>query len=138
MTASPIPAAVAYFAVAFAAGFVLGTIRVLVLAPALGELPAVLIELPIMLAISALAAARIVPRFRVSGRTADRLTMGLVAFLFLMVAESLLAGAIGPGDFASEALGFFASFDQPAKAAGLAGQILFALIPLVIPPRSAS
>ena len=45
-------AGLAYFAVVFAAGFVLGTLRVLVVAPHLGEIAAVVAELPIMLAVS--------------------------------------------------------------------------------------
>ncbi len=45
-------AAFLYFLPVFAAGFVLGTIRVLWLAPQTGHLVATLIELPVMLAIS--------------------------------------------------------------------------------------
>lgn len=43
-------AGLAYWAVVFALGFVLGTIRVLWLAPLVGLIPATALELPVMLA----------------------------------------------------------------------------------------
>src|SRR5690606_39056760 len=49
-------AALAYWAAIFALGFVLGTVRTLWLAPAVGELAAVALELPVMLGASAWAA----------------------------------------------------------------------------------
>ena len=42
-------AAIAYFAATFALGFVLGAVRTLALEPRIGALPAVSIELPIIL-----------------------------------------------------------------------------------------
>ena len=45
-------AAIAYWAVVFALGFVLGTVRTLWLAPAIGVTVATAVELPIMLAAS--------------------------------------------------------------------------------------
>ncbi|TAD74130.1 MAG: hypothetical protein EAY70_11640 [Sphingomonadales bacterium] len=42
-------AAIAYWAVVFALGFVLGTIRVLWVIPLVGLIPATLIELPLIL-----------------------------------------------------------------------------------------
>ena len=45
-------AGIAYFAAAFAAGFALGTVRVLLVEPVFGELPAILAETPLMLAVS--------------------------------------------------------------------------------------
>lgn len=48
-------AGLAYFTLVFAAGFGLGTLRVLALAPILGEGGAVLLELPIILAIAWMA-----------------------------------------------------------------------------------
>ncbi len=45
-------AGVLYFGLVFALGFILGTLRVLVLEPRLGSTGAVLLELPVMLAAS--------------------------------------------------------------------------------------
>ena len=45
-------AAVIYFGFVFAAGFVLGAVRVTQLTPSIGSIPATVIELPIMLAVS--------------------------------------------------------------------------------------
>ena len=56
-------AAAAYWAAVFALGFVLGTIRVLWLAPLIGLLPATALELPFMLAASWLVAGLVIARF---------------------------------------------------------------------------
>jgi hypothetical protein len=55
-----VKAAIGYFAVVFGMGFLLGTLRVLHIAPRLGEEFAVLIELPLMLAISWVACSWII------------------------------------------------------------------------------
>jgi hypothetical protein len=52
LTAAVASAVVAYFGIVYALGFALGTVRVLAVAPRIGELPAVLLEAPIMLAAS--------------------------------------------------------------------------------------
>ena len=48
---SALKAGVAYFGAGFGFGFLLGTFRILVLLPAIGEIFAVLLEVPIILAI---------------------------------------------------------------------------------------
>ena len=58
-----IKAALAYWGAIFALGFVLGTLRVLWIAPQMGETRAVLFELPLMLAASWFAARWLVRRF---------------------------------------------------------------------------
>ncbi|MEL7429628.1 MAG: hypothetical protein AAFN43_06475 [Pseudomonadota bacterium] len=45
-------AGAAYFAIVFAAGFILGAARTFLLAPVAGEMLAVLVELPFILAVS--------------------------------------------------------------------------------------
>jgi len=116
-------AGAAYFAVVFVAGFVLGTMRTLWLTPAIGPLAAVSAELPLMLAIAWLASAPVMRRYAVSRRS-DRLAAGLLAFLLLMVAEVVLAAAFGVRPAA-----YVASWLTAPGALGLAGQVLFALIP---------
>ncbi len=117
-------AAIAYWAVVFALGFALGTLRTLWLAPTIGLVPATLAELPVMLAASWWAAGWLVRRFAItSGGTA--LAMGALAFALLMAAE--LALAVGLlGQSAGEWLSGFGTLHAQL---GLAGQLLFALMP---------
>jgi hypothetical protein len=76
-----------YFALVFAAGFVLGPIRVLWLLPRVGERAAELIEMPVMLVVLVLAARWVVRRFGLGRAWAARLGVGLVAFALLVAAE---------------------------------------------------
>ena len=54
-----------YFGVVFGAGFVLGTVRVIWVVPHLGERTAELIEAPLMLAVTIVAARWVVKRLAV-------------------------------------------------------------------------
>ena len=119
-------AAVVYFALVFAVGFVLGTIRVLLVAPRWGELPAVLLESPIMLFVSWWACGLSIRVFGVRGRCAG-LSMGAVAFALLMTAElalSLLA-------FGRSSAEHLRAYGTLAGAVGLTSQVAFGLIPLL-------
>ena len=119
-------AGAAYFAIVFAAGFVLGAIRTLVLVPRFGSFTAVLLELPVMLVISWIACGKVLARFDIPGRTAPRLSVGASAFTLLMLAEvvlSLVAFDRAPSDYLAE-------LGTPHGLLGLAGQVLFALMPL--------
>jgi len=111
-----------YFAIVYAAGFALGTLRVLVVAPAIGEFAATLVELPIILAVSWRACGFVLQRV-----AAARATMAATAFVLLLLAE------IGTGMFA-----FGQTFDAalarlfaPENWLGLAGQLLFVAFPLL-------
>ena len=77
----------AYFAMVFATAFLLGTLRVTLLVPRLGELGGLAIELPLLLIYSWIACGLIVRRLAVSGALSDRLAMGAIAFALLMAAE---------------------------------------------------
>ena len=118
---------IAYALMTFAAGFVLGSIRIFAVVPHLGETAAVALEMPIMLAISWLLAGQNVRWFRVPPRAIDRALMGAVAFMVLMVGETALA-VIAFGRGLSEE---FATFRSPAGALGLTAQIMFATFPLL-------
>jgi len=124
-------AGAAYFAIVFLAGFLLGTLRTLWLTPTIGPLLAVAAELPVMLAIAFMASAPIMRRFGVEVRS-DRLAAGLLAFLLLMMAEFLLAATFGV-----EPATYAASLLTAPGALGLAGQVLFALIPVLRNSRPA-
>ncbi len=76
-------------AIVFAAGFVLGTLRVLVIAPALGEVGAVALELPFMLAISWVVISWVMRRHELSSLR-ERVILGEVAFVLLIGAELVL------------------------------------------------
>jgi hypothetical protein len=79
-------AGVLYFAVVFAAGFVLGTVRTLWVVPCVGARKAELMEAPIMLVVTILVARWIVMRLAVPAVASARLGMGCIALL-LLVAE---------------------------------------------------
>jgi ABC-type uncharacterized transport system permease subunit len=121
-----IRAGAAYFAIVFAVGFALGTVRTLFIAPRLGEQLAVVIELPLMLGASWLACGWAVRRWQVAAAARPRLTMGAVAFALLMIAEvtlSLTAFDLSLADYLRNLL-------TPHGLTGLAGQVIFALMPL--------
>jgi len=114
-----------YFAAVLSLGFVLGTLRVLVLLPRMGEVAAVAIELPVMLALSWFIAGALIRRCRVPARAGARLIMGGVALVLLLLAEAVLGG-LGFGQSLAQHLGHYLT---PAGALGLAGQGVFGLIP---------
>ena len=82
-------AGAAYFGIIFALGFVLGTTRELIVAPRLGPMAAVLIEVPVMVAASFATARVLARRLAVPDAAGARLTMGGIAFVLLMAAEML-------------------------------------------------
>ena len=125
--AAAVVAGAAYFGVVFAAGFMLGTARVLLLAPRFGDFAAVALELPVMLAISWFACGWLLGRLAVPPRATSRLAMGGVALALLVAAEvALSALAFGRGP-----VGYLESLATAEGGLGLAGQLAFALFPLL-------
>lgn len=123
-----IKAGMAYFFLAFGAGFVMGTIRVPFLAPRLGERVAELIEMPFMLIVIVLAARFITKRFALPATVLVRLTTGFLALGLLIAAELLLAVALQ-----DRSLGEYVSSRDPVSGSVyLAMLALFAAMPLVI------
>ena len=82
-----VKAGAVYFALVFGAGFVLGTIRTLWIVPRLGTRKAELIEAPIMLMVTIVAARWVVLRFTLPPLPSARLGMGCIALVLLLVAE---------------------------------------------------
>ena len=115
--------ALIYWCAIFALGFALGVVRRLVLAPLVGELAAVLIELPIMLSASWLLARRLVLGNRLAANRA--LAVGVLAFAVLMASEAALAMLVPGADIGS----WIAGMGQRPGAIGLAGQVAFGLLP---------
>ena len=120
-------AGAAYFGAVFLVAFMFGIFRVLVLVPRLGAVTAVLLETPLILAVSWFASRWISMRLGVAQNLASRAVMGGAAFVLLMIVElgvSTLVFGTPVGDY-------FAAIFLPPGLIGLAGQIGFAFIPLI-------
>lgn len=121
-----IKAGAAYFVIIFSLGFVLGALRVTLIIPRIGELAATLLEVPVILAASWFVSGWLMKRLHVGPDTRVRLLMGAVAFGLTMIAEPLL------GQFFSRPISVqLAALQQPAGMVGLAGQVLFGLMPWI-------
>lgn len=120
-------AGAAYFAIIFALGFALGTIRVTLIEPRLGIGPATLIELPVMLGTSWIVCGWLVRRCNVPANISARTAMGATAFTLLMLGELGISLFV----FGRTTAEHFAVYREPAKQLGLAAQLLFASYPLV-------
>ena len=103
----------------------LGTVRVLLLAPRIGEVAAVLLETPIMLAASWIVSCWCAGRFVVPPELRPRLVMGGVAFALLIL-----------GEFGTSMFAFGRSYEDtvaailsPSGLIGLSAQVAFALLP---------
>jgi hypothetical protein len=86
--ARTVPPALLDVAAVFAAAFVPGTFRILVLVPRLGELAAVTLEVPVVLGLSWLVAGWVLRRWPLP-RTGQRLAMGGLAPALLMLGETI-------------------------------------------------
>jgi hypothetical protein len=115
---------VLYAIVVFVIGFMLGTIRVLLLAPRLGETMAVILEVPFILTASSAVCRWCLDRLDVAATVPARSLVGLVAFLVLMSAEVGLGAVLGRS-LADQ----LASYRSLARAIGLAAQVIFAIFP---------
>jgi hypothetical protein len=118
---------VLYALLVFLIGFVLGTVRVALLAPTLGETAAVGLETPVMLAASWFVCRWCVARLDVPRTVPLRSVMGAVAFAALMAAEFTLAGLVF-GRSVGAQLSAYASIPG---ATGFTAQIVFATFPVV-------
>lgn len=114
-----------YLGVILLLGFVLGTGRTLWLAPRVGALAAVALEMPLVLLASASLAATLVRRHRLTPSGAA--AMGLIAFVLLMIAERGLGALLG-----QSGADWLASLTTPAGVLGLAGQLVFGALPWAI------
>jgi hypothetical protein len=80
-------AGVLYFSLVFAAGFVLGTVRTLWLVPRVGVRTAELMEAPIMLGVSILAARWVVRQASIPPLWPRRLAIGCTALGLMLLVE---------------------------------------------------
>jgi hypothetical protein len=125
-TIAPVVAGLRYFLPVFAFAFVLGIVRTLVLAPRFGDVIAVCIELPLVLGFAWVICRHIVRR--VPPGLAGRVTMGATAFAMLLTVEFVMATMI----FGGTAADWFAGFATLAGRIGLAGQVGFGLMPILV------
>lgn len=123
--ANALRAGLFYFAAVYSIGFVLGVVRNIAIQPRLGEVLAVLIELPLILVAAWIISDRLVTRFDLADELTSRTLMGFSAFGLLMLAE-LVVSVWVLGNSAGEYLGHYRT---AAGGLGLAGQLLFALFP---------
>jgi hypothetical protein len=124
---APVIAGIGYFLSIFAFGVAFGTVRELLIEPETGELAAVLIELPFILAACWAASHMLIARAPILRTIPAALTMGLLAFALLMATEAWLALWV-PGRTIGD---WLAQFREAPPLLGLAGQLLSAFIPLV-------
>ena len=121
-------AASAYFLALFALGFVLGTIRVIIVIPRVGELAATIAEVPVMLAAAYFACRWAIRRWQVPPAIAIRAAM-VPWFLALLFAFEALLGVTLFGRSVAEQWTALAS---PAGLVGISAQTIAALLPLFV------
>ena len=120
-----------YFALVFGAGFALGTIRVLWLLPRMSTRAAELIEMPVMLAVTILAARWVMQRLPAPRTASARLGVGFTALALLLVAEFATAFWLR-GMTVGE---YLASRDPVSGNAFLVMLVIFAVMPLFVARR---
>jgi TRAP-type C4-dicarboxylate transport system permease small subunit len=123
-----IRAGLTYFALVFAAGFLMGAIRVPFLVPRLGPRAAELLEMPVMLIVIVYAARFIVGRYALPATARVRLGAGALALGLLVAAEFLLALGL-QGLSATQ---YVASRDPISGSVYVAMLIVFAVMPFLL------
>ena len=123
-----------YFAVVFAAGFFMGTVRAILIAPRIGELSAVAAEIPFMLLFSWVACRFVMRRHPQITTPRSALAAGVFALALLLIAEALLSISLAGRSLVQHA----ALYRELPIQIGLLGQILFALLPFLRARASAA
>lgn len=123
---SALYAGTAYFLVLFALGFALGTVRILIVAPAIGEFAAILAEVPIMISAAYFLCRWILRRWHIPNDRAIRAAM-TGWFLILLASFETLFGALLFGRTVADQ---WSALGAPAGMLGLTAQIFAALLPM--------
>ena len=121
-------ASLVYFVLTFGAGFVLGPLRILFLVPRVGARTAELIEMPVMVGITWLAARWVTQKFSVPPERGPRLSVGVMAGALLLLAEFTLVLRLR-GLTLEE---YFATRDPVSGTAYYAAVLLLMLMPLLV------
>ena len=122
--------ALLYFVRTFGTGFVVGTARVLWVAPRIGGRAAVLAETPLMLLATVIAARFVVRRLEVEPAIAARLRMGLVALALLLGSELTFVLWLRGISIAE----YLRGLDPVSGGAYFGALAVFAVLPLFTPP----
>lgn len=120
-----LPAGAAYFGWVFGVGVMLGSLRVPLLVPRLGERWAELLEMPLMGLAIVLAARWVLRHFALAPHAGLRLAVGGFALLLMVGAEGLLAVTLQDRSLAQ----YLGSRDPVSGAVYLAMLLVFALMP---------
>lgn len=132
--ASGVRIAAAYAAGVFSVGFLLGTLRVLVVAPRVGTRTAELVELPLMVGASFLGAGWVNRRLDPAAPVRERLAVGARALLFLLGAEVAIGVALRGGSIGDALV----NPDPVSGSLYYASLLLFALLPALRRPGRAA
>lgn len=112
----------------FAIGFVLGTIRTLLIVPHVGERRAEMLEAPIMILVSFLMARWVVRQMGVPYIISQRLMMGAIGLLLLLAAEFGFVLWLRGIPLQQ----YFATRDPVAESVYYSALLVFALAPLCV------
>ena len=123
-----------YFALVFAAGFILGTIRMVCVVPRLGTRWAEVLEAPFMVLISFLAARWVVRRLSLPSFPRLRIAVGFIGFIFMLLAEFSLTLCIRGLSLRE----YWSQRDPLAASTYFAALTLFALMPVFIHEQNKS
>jgi hypothetical protein len=117
-----------YFAIVFAVGFVLGAVRTLWVVPGFGTRMAELMEMPIMLVVTIVAARWTVLHLSVPMFWSARLEMGCIALVLMLIAEFGFVLWIRGLPIKE----YFATRDPVAGAAYYLMLVVFAIMPRLV------
>ena len=121
-------AATDYFLALFALGFALGTLRVTVLAPRLGEFAATMAEVPVMLAAAFFTSRWAIRRWQVPHVLLIRWSMVGWFLTLLLLFETLLGTML----LGKTAAALWPAIATPAGLLGLFAQVIAALLPVLV------
>jgi hypothetical protein len=120
-----VKAGAAYFGCVFAAGFVVGAIRVDWVVPRLGLRAAELLEMPVMLAVMLVAARTLDRRGTMPGGRGARVAAGVLALVFMLLAELVTVLWLSPLPLRE----YLARRDPVSGTAYVVMLVAFALVP---------
>jgi hypothetical protein len=118
-----------YYTAVFAVAFALGMARALIIAPHIGESAAVILEVPVVVFVSWAVARQLLKRHPFS--LLQSAAMGAIAFVLTMASEVVLAGLLR----GQSAMEWASNIVTPIGLLGLAGQVTFAVMPMLVAQR---